>query len=225
MILATSSSLIITKLLFSAISEMSVSGFLMVSIASFRTLSFAILPSAKSVNTPLKWSRVNTSMSWPSLLISRRSYARSEATGVASTLTSAKMSSNISASCLLTSCVAKSSLNLYSSIILACLTSGNSGKSLAIGSILSAVILNNGISVSRYILFAVGRGLIYSVFPSSNAFLVSSTTPSNAMLALLITSFKAFTATSSSWATMIIASSGLILRNSFMASTSSAPIP
>ena len=164
-------------------------------------------------------------MSWPSLLISRKSYARSEATGVASTLTSAKMSSNISASCLLTSCVAKSSLNLYSSIILACLTSGNSGKSLAIGSILSAVILNNGISVSRYILFAVGRGLIYSVLPSSSAFLVSSTTPSKPKFALLLTSSKADTAISSSWATMMNASSSPIFKNSDTLSTSSWVIP
>ena len=179
----------------------------MVSTASLRTLSFAILPSARRVKIPLKWSKVKTLMSWPSLLISRRSYARSDATGVESTSTSAKIASNMSASCLLTSCAARSSLKLYSSMILACFTSGSSGKLFAMGSTLSDVILNNGMSVSRYILLAVGRGLMYSVLPSSNALRVSSTTPSKPSAALLFTSSKAETAMSSSWATIMNASS------------------
>ena len=131
----------------------------------------------------------------------------------------------MSASCLLTSWVARSSLNLYSSMILACFTSGSSGKSLAIGSTLSGVILNNGISVSRYILFAVGSGLMYSVLPSSSALRVSSTTPSRPRFALLLTSSSAEIAMSSSCATMMNASSSPMFKNSLTLSTSSWVIP
>ena len=52
-------------------------------------------------------------------------------------------------------------------------------------------MISVGMSVSTYILLAVGSGLRYSVFPLSIARRVSSGTPTSDCFALLITSFNA----------------------------------
>ena len=208
----TSSSLKSVRFSSSAIFSTGSSGFLeTASIKSFKA-SLEILLSSKSLNVSVSFSFVNMDTSTPSRLKSLRSETRTEATVVESTFNLAMSSSKRSARSLLTSWLERSSESLYSLMILASFSSGSSGRLFFIGSTMSSVIWNNGMSVSRYILFAVGRGLMYSVFPSSKAFLVSSTTPSNAISALLMVSFNAFTATSSSCATMMIASSGPVLR-------------
>ena len=194
----TASSLKRVKLASSAMTATSSSGFLLTSTIKSFNASLDIFPSSRSENisTNLSSSKMETSI--PSLLKSLKSETSTEATVVESSFTLLNNDSKVSPSNLLTIWFAKSSLSLYSAFILSFFSSGSSGRLFLIGSTISSVIWKNGMSVSRYILFAVGRGLIYSVFPSSNAFLVSSTTPSNAMFALLMTSFNAFTATSSS---------------------------
>ena len=194
----TASSLKRVKFDSSAISATSASGFLLTATIKSLIASLEIFPSSRSekTSTNLSSSKIETSI--PSLLKSLKSETRTEATVVGSTLTLLNNDSKVSPSNLLTIWLAKSSLSLYSFLILSFFSSGSSGRLFLIGSTISLVIWNNGMSVSRYILFAVGSGLMYSVFPSSNAFLVSSTTPSNAMFALLMTSFNALTVTSSS---------------------------
>ena len=99
----TSSSLRSVKLLLSAIVVTSSSGDSIIAVANFVTLSLAIFPSANNLKRSLKCWVVKILISYPSLLISLKSYARRDATGVGFTSTSLNISSKTSASNLFTS--------------------------------------------------------------------------------------------------------------------------
>ena len=110
---------------------------------------------------------------------------------------------------------------MYSFSIRSFLTTGNSGRFEAIFLTLSFSIISVGISVSTYILLAVGNGRKYWVFPSSCARLVSSGTPSSDCFARLIISSNALCAFVFSSATRINASSSSNSSMSLSVSTSS----
>ncbi len=122
--------------------------------------------------------------------------------------------------------LASSSFNPYSRLYRSFFCSIVSGRDLNIRSMRSSSTDTGGTSVSGYIRAAPGSGLIYAVFPSGIALLVSSGTPLIASSARFKTASNALSTRSiSSLAIRTTQSSSDALKASLTRRTSSALIP